>query len=197
MKKVIITIGREFGSGGREIGMKLAKKLGIPFYDKELIVHAAEKTNLEESIVERYDEKHAFPAFSSSNIFDIYQMPMSDRVYIAQADVLRELAAKGSCVIVGRCANYVLDDDAALFSVFVHAPMKDKIKRKKSVLPGKSDSEIEAHIRKIDKKRAKYYSYYTDGVWGAAATYDLCINSGAIGIDGAVDLIIDAVSKRG
>lgn len=196
MKKVIITIGREFGSGGREIGLKLAQKLDIPFYDKELIVHAAEKTNLEESIVERYDEQHAFPAFSSSNIFDIYQMPMSDRVYIAQADVLRDIAKKGSCVIVGRCANYVLEDDAACFSVFIHAPMADKIARKKPLLPGKTDSEIEAHIRKIDKKRAKYYSYYTDGVWGAAQTYNMCVDSGMFGIDGTVELILQAVNMR-
>ena len=99
MKKVIVTIGREFGSGGREIGIKLSEKLGIPFYDKELILHTAEKINLEESIVEKYDEQHSFPAFSSSNIFDIYQMPMSDRIYIAQADVIRDIAEKGSCII--------------------------------------------------------------------------------------------------
>ena len=196
MKKVIITIGREFGSGGREIGLKLAERLDIPFYDKELIVHAAEKTNLEESIVERYDEQHAFPAFSSSNIFDIYQMPMSDRVYIAQADVLRDIAKKGSCVIVGRCANYVLEDNPTCFSVFIHAPMADKIARKKLLLPGKTDSEIEAHIRKIDKKRAKYYSYYTDGVWGAAQTYNMCVDSGMFGIDGTVELILQAVNMR-
>ena len=196
MKKVIITIGREFGSGGREIGLKLAEKLNIPFYDKELISSVAEKSNLEHSIIERYDEQHSFPTFSSSNIFDIYQMPMSDRVYIAQADVIREIAQKGSCVIVGRCANFVLNDNPDCFNVFIKAPMQDKIERKRSVLPGKSDNEIMSHIKKIDKKRAKYYSYYTDGVWGAAITYHLCVDSGVLGIDGAVSLIEQAVNLR-
>ena len=196
MKKVIITIGREFGSGGREIGIKLSEKLNIPFYDKELILHTAEKTKLEKSIIEKYDEQHSFPAFSSSNIFDIYQMPMSDRVYIAQADVIRDVAAKGSCIIVGRCADFILNNDPDCFKVFITAPMKDKIERKRSILPGKSDAEIENHISKIDKKRAKYYTYYTDGIWGKASTYNLCVDSSVLGIDGTVDLIIHAINMK-
>lgn len=196
MKKVIVTIGREFGSGGREIGLKLSEKLGIPFYDKKLIVHTAEKTNLEESIVERYDEQHSFPAFSSSNIFDIYQMPMSDRIYIAQADVIRDIAAKDSCIIVGRCADFILDDNPDVFKVFITAPMKDKIERKRPLLEGKKDSEIENHIAKIDKKRAKYYTYYTDRTWGKASTYNLCIDSSILGIDGTVELIAKAIEMR-
>ena len=196
MKKVIVTIGREFGSGGREIGLKLSEKLGIPLYDKKLIVHTAEKTNLEESIVERYDEQHSFPAFSSSNIFDIYQMPMSDRIYIAQADVIRDIAAKESCIIVGRCADFILDDNPDVFKVFITAPMKDKIERKRPLLEGKKDSEIESHIAKIDKKRAKYYTYYTDRTWGKASTYNLCIDSSILGIDGTVELIAKAIEMR-
>ena len=196
MKKVVITIGREFGSGGREIGLKLSEKLGIPFYDKKLILHTAEKTNLEESIIEKHDEQHSFPIFSSSNIFDIYQMPMSDRIYIAQADVIRDLAAKESCIIVGRCADFILDDNPDVFKVFITAPMKDKIERKRPILEGKSDNEIRSHIAKIDKKRAKYYTYYTDRTWGSAATYNLCIDSSIVGIDGAVELIASAISMR-
>lgn len=194
MKKVVITIGREFGSGGREIGIKLSKKLNIPFYDKELILHAAEKANLEKSIVEKYDEQHSLPAFSSSNIFDIYQMPMSDRIYIAQADVIRDIAEKESCIIVGRCADFILDESPDVFKVFITAPMKDKVERKRSILEGKSDKEIESHISKIDKKRAKYYTYYTDRTWGLASTYNLCIDSSILGIDGTVELIANAVS---
>ncbi len=196
MKKVIVTIGREFGSGGREIGLKLSEKLGIPFYDKKLIVHTAEKTNLEESIVEKYDEQHSFPAFSSSNIFDIYQMPMSDRIYIAQADVIRDIAARESCIIVGRCADFILDENPDVFKVFITAPMKDKIERKRPLLEGKKDSEIENHIAKIDKKRAKYYTYYTDRTWGKASTYNLCIDSSILGIDGTVELIAKAIEMR-
>lgn len=196
MKKVVITIGREFGSGGREIGIKLSEKLNIPFYDKELILHTAEKTNLEKSIVERYDEQHSFPAFSSSNIFDIYQMPMSDRIYIAQADVIRDIANKESCIIVGRCADFILDENPDVFKVFITAPMKDKVERKRSILEGKTDSEIENHISKINKKRAKYYTYYTDRTWGKASTYNLCIDSSILGIDGTVELIANAVEMR-
>jgi len=196
MKKVIITIGREFGSGGREIGIKLSEKLGIPFYDKELILHTAEKTNLEESIVEKYDEQHSFPAFSSSNIFDIYQMPMSDRIYIAQADVIRDIAEKGSCIIVGRCADFILDKNPDVFKVFITGQMADKIERKRHILQGKSDAEIQSHIAKIDKKRSKYYTYYTDRTWGKATTYNLCIDSSILGIDGTVDLIINAINLR-
>ena len=196
MRKVVITIGREFGSGGREIGLKLSEKLNIPFYDKKLILHTAEKTNLEESIIEKHDEQHSFPVFSSSNIFDIYQMPMSDRIYIAQADVIRDIAEKESCIIVGRCADFILDDNPDVFKVFITAPMKDKIERKRPILEGKSDNEIRSHISKIDKKRAKYYTYYTDRAWGNAATYNLCIDSSIVGIDGAVELIASAISMR-
>ena len=196
MKKVIVTIGREFGSGGREIGLKLSEKLGIPFYDKKLIMHTAEKTNLEESIIEKYDEQHSFPAFSSSNIFDIYQMPMSDRIYIAQADVIRDIAEKESCIIVGRCADFILAENPDVFKVFITAPMKDKIERKRPLLEGKKDSEIENHITKIDKKRAKYYTYYTDRTWGKASTYNLCIDSSILGIDGTVELIAKAIEMR-
>ena len=106
MEKKIITISREFGSGGRTVGRMVAEKLGIPFYDKELILHTAERSNIEQSIVEHYDEKHAFPAFSSSNIFDIYQMPMSDRIYIAQADVIKELAQKSIYYVVYDAKNF-------------------------------------------------------------------------------------------
>ena len=196
MKKVIITIGREFGSGGREIGIKLSEKLNIPFYDKELILKTAQKTKLEQTIVEKFDEKHSFPSFSSSNLFDIYQMPMSDRVYIAQADVIREIASKGSCVIVGRCADYILANDPDCFKVFITAPMRDKVERKRPLLEGETDKEIENHITKINKKRSKYYAYYTDGNWGSAFTYNLCIDSSVLGIDGTVDLIIHAVNMR-
>ena len=196
MRKVVVTIGREFGSGGREIGLKLSEKLGIPFYDKKLILHTAEKTNIEESIIEKHDEQHSFPVFSSSNIFDIYQMPMSDRIYIAQADVIRDIAKEGSCIIVGRCADFILDEDPDVFKVFITAPMKDKIERKRPMLEGKSDNEIRSHISKIDKKRAKYYTYYTDRTWGSAPTYNLCIDSSILGIDGTVELIANAIAMR-
>ena len=114
-----------------------------------------------------------------------------------QADVIRDLAAKDeSCIIVGRCADFILDGNPDLFKVFITAPMKDKIERKRPILEGKKDSEIENHISKIDKKRAKYYTYYTDRTWGKAPTYNLCIDSSILGIDGTVELIAKAIEMR-
>ncbi len=197
MKKVIITIGREFGSGGREIGLKLAKKLDIPFFDKEIIRKAAEDSGIVESVMDYYDEHHSSPIFATGSIlFDIYQMPMSDRVYLEQSRAIRAIAEKGSCVIVGRCADVVLEKNPGLVRVFICANMEDKIARKKQILTDKTDAQIEAHIRSVDKKRAKYYTYYTDKRWGEAKHYDISINSGLLGIDGTVDLIAGAAQIR-
>lgn len=196
MSKVIITLGREFGSGGREIGMKLAEKLGIPFFDKEIIKKAAENSDIVESVMDFYDEQRTSPIFSTGSVlYDIYQMPMSDRVYLEQCKAIKEIAAKGSCVIVGRCADVVLEDDPALFRVFICANMKDKLARKAEVEPDKTDAQLEAHIKSMDKKRAKYYGYYTDKKWGEARQYDLCVNSSLLGIDETVNLIAAAAQK--
>ena len=197
MEKVIITIGREFGSGGREIGLKLAEKLGIPFFDKEIIRKAAEDSGIVESVMDYYDEHHSSPIFATGSIlFDIYQMPMSDRVYLEQSRAIKSIAAKGSCVIVGRCADVVLENNPGLIRIFICADMADRVARKRAVLKDKTDSQIESHIRSVDKKRAKYYSYYTDKRWGEAKHYDISINSSLLGIDGTVDLIVGAAQIR-
>lgn len=196
MKKVIITLGREFGSGGREIGMKLAKKLDVPFFDKEIIRKAAEDSGIVESVMDYYDEHRASPIFSTGSVlYDMYQMPMSDRVYLEQCKAIKDIAAAGSCVIVGRCADVVLETNPALLRVFVCANMKDKLARKRAVEPDKNDQQLEAHIRGVDKKRAKYYNYYTDKKWGDARQYDLCVNSSLLGVDATVDLIAEAAEK--
>ncbi len=197
MKRVIITIGREFGSGGREIGMKLAEKLGVPFFDKEIIRKAAEDSGIVESVMDYYDEHHTSPIFATGSIlFDIYQMPMSDRVYLEQSRAIKAIAEKGSCVIVGRCADVVLEKNPGLVRIFICADMADKVARKRQVLTDKTDAQIESHIRGVDRKRAKYYSYYTDRKWGDARQYDICINSSLLGIDGTVDMIADAALIR-
>ena len=197
MEKVIITIGREFGSGGREIGLKLAEKLGIPFFDKEIIRKAAEDSGIVESVMDYYDEHRSSPIFATGSIlFDIYQMPMSDRVYLEQSKAIKSIAEKGSCVIVGRCADVVLENNPGLVRIFICADMEARIARKREVLKDKSDAQIESHIRSVDKKRAKYYSYYTDKKWGEAKHYDICINSSLLGVDGTVDLIADAALIR-
>lgn len=194
--KTIITIGREFGSGGREIGMKLAEKLGIPFFDKEIIHKAAEDSGIVESVIDYYDEHHTSPIFSTGSVlYDIYQMPMSDRVYLEQCKAIKSIAAKGGCVIVGRCADVVLETNPALLRVFICADMKDKLERKRAVEPNKNDQQLEAHIKSVDKKRAKYYNYYTDKKWGEARQYDLCVNSSLLGIDETVNLLAAAAEK--
>lgn len=196
MKNVIITIGREFGSGGREIGLKLAQKLDIPFFDKEIIRKAAQDSGIVESVMDYYDEHRTSPIFSTGSIlYDIYQMPMSDRVYIEQSKAIKDIAAKGSCVIVGRCADVVLEDNPALISVFICADMKDKIERKRASNPDKNDQQLEAHIKGVDKKRSKYYTYYTDKKWGEAKQYHICVNSSLLGIDETVNLLAEAAKR--
>ncbi|MGN1097920.1 MAG: AAA family ATPase [Clostridia bacterium] len=197
MRKVIITIGREFGSGGREIGLKLSERLGIPFFDKEIIRKAAEDSGIVESVMDYYDEHHTSPIFATGSIlFDIYQMPMSDRVYLEQCKAIKSIAEKGSCVIVGRCADVVLENNPGLVRVFICGNMADKVARKREVVKDKNDAQLEAHIKSVDKKRAKYYGYYTDKKWGEAKQYDICVNSSLLGIDGTVDLIAKAAEIR-
>lgn len=196
MEKVIITIGREFGSGGREIGMKLAKKLGIPFFDKEIIRKAAKDSGIVESVMDYYDEHRTSPIFSTGSIlYDIYQMPMSDRVYIEQSKAIKEIAEKGSCVIVGRCADVVLENNPALLSVFICGDLADKLERKRAANPDKNDQQLEAHIKSVDKKRSKYYAYYTDKKWGEAKQYHFCVNSSLLGIEETVNLLAEAAVR--
>ncbi len=176
--------------------MKLAERLGIPFFDKEIIRKAAEDSGIVESVMDYYDEHRTSPIFSTGSVlYDIYQMPMSDRVYLEQCKAIKGIASKGGCVIVGRCADVVLETNPALMSVFICADMKDKLERKREVEPNKSDKELEAHIRSMDKKRSKYYGYYTDKKWGEARQYDICINSSLVGIDETVNLLAEAAEK--
>ena len=189
----VITIGRQYGSGGHEIGMKLAERLGIPFYDNELIELAAKESNLSEKFFEQVEDQ-APPSRFFRPPYMVYQMPMSDQVFIAQSKVIKLLADKGPCVIVGRCANYVLKD-YPIFSVFIHAPLKDRIQRKLAMNIDVPEEKMEAHIKTVDKNRKKYYHYYTDWIWDSATSYDLCINSGELGVDGCVELIVESLKR--
>ena len=192
----VITIGREFGSGGREIGVKLAERLGIPFYDKEIISMAAEAGGLNASFIEAHEEKAPMAgatgmgriAFSSFS----FQPTFSDTIFIAQCNIIKELAAKGPCVIVGRCADYSLRGTDALH-VFVRGTTEYKIARKRPMAPEKADytdAQMQKWMESVDKQRAKYYEHYTDTRWGDSRHYDLCINTDGIGCDGAVELIL-------
>ena len=195
--KVIITIARQFGSGGKEIGEKLSSRLEIPFYDKSIIHLAAQESGIDEDLFQSADEKalHTFWATTAGST-SIYgnrlsmfsEMPMNDKLFIIQSNIIKRLAEE-SCVIVGRCADYILREEKNIVSVFIHADEESKKQRMIQTyeVPEKDAKEV---MVKTDKKRAAYYNYYSGEKWGRADNYDLSINSGAIGIDGAVDLII-------
>ena len=178
----VITISREFGSGGREFGIKLAEALGIPFYDKEIITEAAKNSGLSESFVESIEE--SVPKIFSATLYSYYQLPMSDQIFIAQSDVIKQLAKRGPCVIVGRCADAVLSDS---INIFVHADMEHRIRRKLELGIGVPEDKMEKHILDMDKKRKKYHSYYSHKNWGEAKDYHLSLDTGLIGIDGCLD----------
>ena len=191
--KYVITIGREYGSGGRFIGKLLAEKLGIPFYDNELLIKAAEESGLSESVFKNYDEKRDGVFTSGLGIYS-YDLTLGQKVFLAQFDSIKKIAAEESCVIVGRCADYVLKDHPNLISIFITAPMSDKIKRAVDYY-GVNPNKAQSIIHKTDKKRKSYYNFYTDKDWGKASNYDLCINS-KIGVDECVDAIISYVKAR-
>ena len=199
-KSLIITIGRQFGSGGHEIGEKLAKKLGIKFYDKELIKLIAKQSGLCEKVLESYDEKPT-NSLLYSIVMDIYPSVMytgptiDQQIYQANYDPIRRLADGEPCVIVGRCADYILRDHPELVSVFVHANSDFRAARiaEEYKLP---DAKVRDLLVKTDKKRANYYTFQSEKQWGAASSYNLCIESSEVGIDGAVDLIMDYINYK-
>ncbi|MDE7436232.1 MAG: cytidylate kinase-like family protein [Lachnospiraceae bacterium] len=203
--KLVVTIGREFGSGGREIGQKLADKLGIEFYDKKLLQMAAKESGFCEEIFERQDEKPT-NSFLYSLVMDSYSlnrystapfldMPLNQKVFLAQFETIKKLATKDSCVIVGRCADYALADKANCISVFLHADLEFRMKRIAQELDV-TENKAGDLIMKKDKQRASYYNYYTSKKWGDARTYDLTLDSGKLGIDGCVTLLEEYIKLR-
>ena len=203
MEKVIITIGRQFGSGGSEIGKKLADNLNIKYYDKELIQLAAKESGICPELFEKADEKtsggllQAFAMGFSMNgaLYQPNDYFTDATLFQVQSDVIRKIAAERSCVIVGRCADYILKDDPHCTSVFIHSSEEDRIKR----IIGKNpvtEKEALEQMRKTDKTRASYYNYYTDKTWGAAMSYHLCLNSSVIGTEHCVRLIEEFIKNR-
>lgn len=192
----IITIGRQFGSGGKEIGVQLAKELHIPYYDKELLKRAAQESGLCEELFESFDEKPT-NSFLYSLVMDPYSigvnatsfdMPMNHKIFLAAFDTIKKIADEGPCIMIGRCADYALADYSNCLNLFIHAPLEDRIARVSKRLDCKPDKAKDI-IAKEDKKRASYYNYYTTKKWGNVASYDFCIDSSLLGIDGTVDLV--------
>ena len=198
MANVIITIGRQFGSGGRQVGKLVAKELNIPFYDEELISLAAEKSNLCKEAIEEADEKNASSllytlAMGSSAMLHSshYHMPINDKLFLVQSDIIKDIASKGSAVIVGRCADYVLKDHPRAFSVFIHADLEVKIKNMMDTDPNTTRNEAQSLITKTDRRRANYYTFYTGNRWGAMENYDMTLDVGKLGAEKAAKLIAE------
>ncbi len=201
----IITVGRQYGSGGRYVAKLVAEKLGIPYYDKELLVEASKDSGICQEVLEDYDEKHTrsllFSLISGvqprGEAASMYMdMPLNHKIFLAQFDTIRRIADEGPCVIVGRCADYVLRDHENVLNVFVKARQEKRIER---IIRynGADPMKAEEILKKADKQRASYYNYYATGTWGDVDNYDLCVDTGTLGIEGCVDLILKAVEIRG
>lgn len=193
----IITIARQYGSGGHDIGKKLAEELKIPFYDKELLERAAKDSGFCQEIFENYDEKPT-NSFLYSLVMDTYsmgystaafaEMPLNHKIFLAQFNAIKDIAKEGPCVIVGRCADYALADFPNVVNVYLYADLQSRIARiarRHDV----TDAKAKDLIQKTDKSRASYYNYYTNKKWGEATGYDLCLNTGTLGIDGTIHMI--------
>lgn len=200
MKNYVITIGRQFGCGAHEIGTKLAEKLNIPYYDKEIIKRAANDSGFDENLFHFYDEKP-----TTSFLFNLSAdgfmaigdngMTLEDQIVQYQFDTIKKVAGEGSCIVVGRCAEYILREQPNLLSVFLHADDAHRLERViKSY--GYSEKEAAKEIKVIDKKRAKFHNFYCDSKWGDAASYDLAIDVSKFGIDETVELIADCVLRK-
>lgn len=183
----IITIERSYGSGGRIIGEKVATLLGIPFYDRQLVQITAEKSGFHASVVKQMQEKKpASLLYTLSGA--AMDFPLQDQVFFAQASVIRELAEKGPCVIVGGCADSILEDRAKILNVFIHAPLDERAERTEKVYKAQA-KDYKDYVKKMDKKRRSYYDYFSHRTWGKTENYHLCLNS-SIGLDLAADIIM-------
>jgi len=199
----IINIGRQLGSGGRQIGEKLSTEFGIGFYDKELIKLASKESGLGKEFFEKADEKSSYSFLSGllglrtnvNNEVYINNYLTNETFFKIQSDVIRDLAQKESCVFVGRCADYILRNHPRCINVFITADTEDRIKRVAQTYQLSLDKAQEL-IAKTDKKRSEYYNFYSNKVWGEAKSYHLCINSSVLGIDETVDFICQFIKQR-
>ena len=202
MVKNIITIGRQFGSNGREIGKEVAKKLDIPFYDKEILYETAKNSGLSESLLKSLDEKPN-KSFLYSLVMDPYsygftstgyQTNLNQQAFQATYDTIKRIGDEGPCVIVGRCADYALRHNPKLARVFIYAPMEKRIATVSERF-NLSEDKAKSQIIKEDKGRASYYNYNTSKKWGAMESYDICINSSLMSVEKTADFIIDYIKS--
>ena len=197
MTNMVITISREYGSGGRQIGEQLAKELGFAFYDKDLLKIVAEKSGIDEEVIRKADEEAVNPLFATYYPPHLDPGSFNDKVFKMQADLIREKAATENCVIVGRCGNYILEEAENAVHVFIYADEEAKIARTMERHQIGLD-EAEKRMKKIDKQRRTYYQYYTEWKWARTEGFDIMLNSSALGVDATVAAIKAVVeAKRG
>ncbi len=200
MNNTVIAICREYCSGGKEIGKKVANELGYTFLDKQLITEAAKKSGYDESVFEKVDEV-ATNSLLYSLVLGTYganaagAMPDNDKLFGLQAEIIRDTAKEKNCVVIGRCADYVLREEPHLIKIFLRADMDFRVERFRSLYTTPEGKKPEDIINKTDKKRASYYKFYTGSLWKDMNNYDLVINTGKVGVDNAVATIIDYVKK--
>ncbi|MCI8293240.1 MAG: cytidylate kinase-like family protein [Hespellia sp.] len=200
----IITIGRQYGSAGREIGDKVADHFGIKLYDEEMLDVAAKESGICKEIFETHDEKPT-NSFLYSLVMDTYsmgyssntfsEMPINHKVFLAQFDAIKKIAEEGPCILLGRCADYALENYKNVVNIFIHASLDARIRRIARIYDY-TDAKAKDVILKTDKKRASYYNYYTNKKWSDATSYDLCLNSSALGVEGTVQAIVDYVKRH-
>lgn len=188
MKK-IITISREFGASGGTIGQEVARRLGYEYYDKEIILQAAKDSNLDVESFQKWDEKVPMDFGFAQSLFDFYNKPLNEKLFMAQKKVIRRIGEKGSCVIVGRNANSILREYDNTLHVFIHAVAYARIMHMKEKMPEATESQIIERMKAVDRMRKKYCAYYTDTVFGQADYYDLCLSSSSLGVETCVDII--------
>lgn len=199
-KKIVITIGRQFGSGGKCVADILGSKLGIPVYDSELISRAAQESGFSQDLFIQSDEKRRILSIASvfSGSYGSYsENYMSDKgLFKIQSETIRRIAEQGSAIIVGRCSDYILRDSSYTLDVFLTSPAQLRAERVAERMGISTEKALEL-VEKKDKGRAEYYNYYTFGNWGAAETYDLCLDSSILGLEGTADFIIDFAKRSG
>ena len=194
---MIISIGRQHGSGGREIARLLAQELGIKCYDKEIVDEAAKHSDFSRDLINAYDEKRMSAFMLHAGGYGLNEnFRLNMQVVSAQFDAIREIASKGDCIFVGRCADYILRERSDLVSVFILGDMDERLKCLER-RQGLDEAAARKKIKEVDKDRSSFYKYYSDQVWGDAQNYDLCINSSRLGVEGTVKVIMDYIKTRG
>lgn len=194
---MIITIGRQHGSSGREIARLLAEKLNYKCYDKEIVDEAANHSDFSRDLIDAFDEKRMSAFILHAGGYGLNEnFRLNMQVVSAQFDAMRNIADKGNCIFVGRCADYILRDYDNLVSVFILGDMDERLKCLER-RQGLDEAEARKKIKEVDKDRSSFYRYYSDQTWGDAQNYDMCINSSKLGVEGTVQVILDYIKARG